>query len=98
MATLPTITSTSAITDVYNYQNYARGSLKSAAWTPITIPTAIKSWTGSIGLFGDDLTNFYKYCAIVGTTTCDLTKYATYSGWAIGVEIDTTTTGLASGE
>ncbi len=40
----------------------------------------------SIGLFGNDLTNFYMDCATVTTATCTPSNYVTkYTGWAIGI-------------
>ena len=57
----------------------------------------ITSWTGSVGLFGDDFTDFFENCATVGYDECNPAETAAYSGWAIGVEIKVKTN-LASSE
>ena len=96
--TPPTITASSPIADVLLALNEIRGPLVTTTWTSVTIPSTTKSWTGKIGLFGDDLTSFNKNCAIVGKATCDPVAYSAFSGWAIGLEISVTSTGLATGE
>ncbi len=84
---MPDITSSSSLNDVLLALN-ARMSIFSADWgSAIDKPTgSVADWTAKVGLFGDELTEFWANCATVGYFRCNPADFAAYSGWAIGVE------------
>lgn len=87
------ITSTSTLAQVYTANIPSTPS--TSGWATLAKPTVGTTWTATVGLFGNDLTTFFKNCATVGTTICDPAKFTGYSGWAIGIEF-TMTAALAS--
>lgn len=82
------ITSTSTLAQVYTANIPSKPSTSS--WKTLTNPTGLTTWAAKVGLFGNDLTTFFKDCATVGTTICDPANFTGYSGWAIGVEFTLT--------
>ena len=80
-----TITAASSITEVLAAHNdYTATATEIAAWKTAT--GGVTTTTTSVGLFGADLSGFLTDCAIaVAATACDVTDYADFNGWAIGV-------------
>ena len=87
------ITSASTLSDVLTALNTR--TITTTGWTSVPPDASITTWTATIGLFGDDLTDFFANCATVGYSTCDPSGVSAYSGWAIGVAI-TFTAALAT--
>ena len=92
------IKSTSSLSDVLLALN--QRTVTTTGWTALTPPNyltatpaiaPITSWTAKVGLFGDELTEFFENCATVGYTECNPAQFAAFSGWAIGMEIEVTT-------
>jgi hypothetical protein len=90
------ITATSSLEDVLLAAS--KITLSTSGWTALTPPNyltaatpaviaPITTWTAKVGLFGEDLTNFFKDCATVGYSECNPANFAAFSGWAIGTEI-----------
>ena len=101
---MSTITTSSTYADVLLALN--KRSVSTTGWKAFDPPkyvdaspavVDVTSWTGSVGLFGDDFTDFFENCVTVGYDECNPADTAAYSGWAIGVEIKVTTD-LASSE
>ena len=82
---MSTVTATSALSDVFAALN--KRTITTTAWKALVAPGLIPvtSWTGTIGLFADDLSSFFADCATIGYYKCDPANYADYSGWGIGV-------------
>ena len=78
------ITSASSLDDVLLALS-TRMSVSVSGWDSVDPPTGVTDWTAKIGLFGDDLTEFWADCATVGYFECDPADFAAFSGWAIGV-------------
>ena len=98
------IKATSSLSDVLIALN--QRTVSTTGWTALTPPNylttvpaiaPITSWTAKVGLFGDELTEFFENCATVGYTKCNPAQFAAFSGWAVGMEI-TVTTNLATSE
>ena len=98
------IKATSSLSDVLIALNSR--TVSTTGWTELTKPNKldatsaivpVDSWTASVGLFGDELTEFFENCATVGYTECNPAQFAAFSGWAVGMEI-TVTTNLATSE
>ena len=87
-----TITAASTVADVLAaYNDFTATADEIKAWNHAT--GGVTTTTTSVGLFGADLTEFLADCAIaVATTACDVTDYADYNGWAIGVNFASTKT------
>ena len=88
------ITATSSLADVLLAAS--KISPSTSGWKELDPPTGVTTWTATVGLFGEDLTNFFKDCATVGYSECNPANFAAFSGWAIGTEISVTTD-LANG-
>ena len=100
------IKATSSLSDVLIALN--QRTVSTTGWTALTPPNTldtavppaivpVTSWTAKVGLFGDELTEFFENCATVGYTECNPAQFAAFSGWAVGMEI-TVTTNLATSE
>jgi len=98
------IKATSSLSDVLIALN--QRTVSTTGWTALTPPNyltaapaiaPITSWTAKVGLFGDELTEFFENCATVGYTECNPAQFAAFSGWAVGMEI-TVATALATSE
>ena len=101
---MSTIKPTSSLSDVLMALN--QRTVSTTGWTALTPPNYINatpatvpvtSWTAKVGLFGDELTEFFENCATVGYTECNPADFAAFSGWAVGMEI-TVTANLATSE
>ena len=55
-------------------------------WVKLAPATGDTVYTTTVGLFGEDLTDFLDDCA-VATKNCKPADYDGYSGWAFGINI-----------
>jgi hypothetical protein len=75
------ITDTTSLMAAHN--DYAPTASEITSWNTVTKFLAADTVDTKAGLFGADLTKFNEDCAAL--TACKVDDYATYSGWAVGV-------------
>jgi len=79
------VTSTSTLYDVMYAHRAEPTQTDLDSWVTITPLAAANTITTNVGLFGNDMTDFYSDCSVVATTECDANDYHNYTGWAIAV-------------